>query len=52
MIFQVAGEDRVVRAGEEIEIAKGVYPLAHNPHGAPAIVLWETRPALGTADFF
>jgi mannose-6-phosphate isomerase-like protein (cupin superfamily) len=52
LVFRVAGEDRVVKAGEQVTIAQGVYHLAHNPHDAPAVVLWETRPALRSAEFF
>jgi quercetin dioxygenase-like cupin family protein len=50
--FHVAGEDRIVRAGEHIEIARRVFHFANNPHDAPALVIWETRPALRSAEFF
>lgn len=50
--FRVDGVDRVVRAGEEIHVPKGAFHLAHNPHDAGAMVIWETRPALRTAEFF
>lgn len=52
VLFTVAGEERMLRAGEELEIAAGVYHRAYNPEEAPALVLWETRPALKTAQFF
>ena len=50
--FHVDGVDRIVKAGEEIDITKGSYHWVNNPHDEPAIVIWETRPALRTAEFF
>ena len=50
--FHVDGVDRIVKAGEEIDITKGSYRWVNNPHDEPAIVIWETRPALRTAEFF
>lgn len=50
--FRVGGEQRVVTAGNEIGVPRGVFHRAHNPHDAPALVMWETRPALRTAEFF
>jgi hypothetical protein len=35
-----------------VVIAPGVIHRMDNPHDAPALVLWETRPALRTGDFF
>jgi mannose-6-phosphate isomerase-like protein (cupin superfamily) len=52
LLFRVAGEDRVVRAGEELAVPRGTFHRAHNPNDVPALVLWETRPALRTAQFF
>jgi quercetin dioxygenase-like cupin family protein len=50
--FHVDGVDRAVAAGGEIAIPRGAFHWANNPHDAPALALWETRPALRTADFF
>lgn len=52
LVFRVDGEERLVKAGEAIDIAKGSFHLVHNPHDEPALVVWTTRPALRTADFF
>jgi mannose-6-phosphate isomerase-like protein (cupin superfamily) len=52
MHFHVAGDDRIVRAGEEASIGKGVFHRMDNPHDDPAVVIWETRPALRSAEFF
>jgi len=52
LLFHISGEDRIARAGEEVGLARGVFHRAHNPHDAPALVIWETRPALRTAEFF
>lgn len=45
-------EVRVVKAGDEVPIARGVYHAARNPFDAPAIVRWETRPALRSAEMY
>ncbi|MDB4945102.1 MAG: cupin protein [Labilithrix sp.] len=50
--FRVDGEERDVRAGEAIDIPRGTDHLVHNPHEEAAVVVWTTRPALRTADFF
>jgi mannose-6-phosphate isomerase-like protein (cupin superfamily) len=50
--FQLGTERRVVRAGEELAVPKGVPHSAHNPNDTPTLVLWETRPALRSAEFF
>lgn len=50
--FYIDGEDRIVRAGEEIDIAARVLHRADNPHPEPVLAIWETRPALRTAEFF
>lgn len=52
LLFHVAGEDRILRAGEELTVPKGTFHRAHNPNDAPALVLWETRPALRTGELF
>jgi quercetin dioxygenase-like cupin family protein len=50
--FRVDGALRTVNAGEEIAIARGAYHQARNPFDVPAIVRWETRPALRTAELY
>jgi mannose-6-phosphate isomerase-like protein (cupin superfamily) len=50
--FRIGSETRVVHAGDEVEVPRGVFHRAHNPHAVPALVVWETRPALRTAEFF
>jgi mannose-6-phosphate isomerase-like protein (cupin superfamily) len=50
--FHIDGADRTVGAGEELAVPRGVAHRAHNPGDAPAVVLWETRPALRTAEMF
>jgi mannose-6-phosphate isomerase-like protein (cupin superfamily) len=52
LTFRIDGVDRVVRAGEHIEVPKGAAHRAHNHGDVPALVIWETRPALRTAEFF
>ncbi|HVU05190.1 MAG TPA: cupin domain-containing protein [Polyangiaceae bacterium] len=52
MHFHVDGVGRDVKQGEEIVVPKASFHWARNPHDAPTVVLWETRPALRTADFF
>lgn len=52
VLFTVSGADRILRAGDELEILPGIYHCAYNPDAVPALVLWETRPALRTAEFF
>ncbi|MBA3465521.1 MAG: cupin domain-containing protein [Deltaproteobacteria bacterium] len=50
--FRVDGVERDVRAGDAIDVPKGAFHNARNPHDTPALVTWETRPALRTAEFF
>lgn len=50
--FQVAEERRTVNAGEELVVPKGALHRAYNPGDTAALVIWETRPALRTAEFF
>ncbi len=52
LLFRIADEDRVVRAGGEVTVPRGVFHCAHNPNTAPTVAIWETRPALRTAEFF
>lgn len=50
--FRVAGKVTIAHQGDEVRIAAGALHQLNNPHDAPAMVLWETRPALRTAEFF
>lgn len=50
--FRISGVDRIARSGETLEIPRGTFHRAYNPGDVPALVLWETRPALRTAEFF
>jgi mannose-6-phosphate isomerase-like protein (cupin superfamily) len=50
--FLIAGVPHVVRAGEHIDVPKNAFHRAHNPHDTPVLAIWETRPALRTAEFF
>jgi len=50
--FTLDGEQRTVRAGDEVKIARGVYHKARNPFDQPAIVRWETRPAMRSGEMY
>ncbi len=48
----IDGEERVVEAGGTIDIPRGVAHAMAAAGGAPARARWETRPALGTEDWW
>ena len=48
--LKVGHERRVVPAGESFDIPRGT-PHTMGPHGGPARVRWEVRPALRTEQF-
>jgi mannose-6-phosphate isomerase-like protein (cupin superfamily) len=53
MLFVLDGTGHVVGAGGTIDIPRGTPHRARNASDAePAVVRWETRPALRTTDFF
>src|SRR5260221_4044340 len=52
LLFRVGREQRTVRAGQELVVPRGTLHSAHNPGDVQALVIWETRPALRTAEFF
>jgi mannose-6-phosphate isomerase-like protein (cupin superfamily) len=53
MLFVIDGTERLVSAGETIDIPRGTPHRARNASDSqPAIVRWETRPALRTTAFF
>lgn len=52
MLVVVAGEESVLEAGESIDIPSGTHHKMRNPSETePAVVRWETRPALRTTEF-
>ncbi|HUG07289.1 MAG TPA: cupin domain-containing protein [Acidimicrobiia bacterium] len=52
MLAIVDGEKRLLSAGETIEMTRGTRHTMRNPSkDEPAVVLWETRPALRTGEF-
>jgi quercetin dioxygenase-like cupin family protein len=48
--LKVGHERRVVPAGESFDIPRGT-PHTMGPHGGPARMRWEVRPALRTEEF-
>ena len=52
MRFVVDGQERTVTAGQAIDVPRGAPHQARNPGTAPAVVIWQTRPALRTGEFF
>lgn len=53
MVFVIDGEEHLVGAGEVVDIPRGTAHRARNGSASrPAVVLWQTRPALRTGEFF
>ena len=52
LLFWVDGRTRVVSAGKEIVIPPGASHQASNAGSEPAVVIWQTRPALETEALF
>jgi mannose-6-phosphate isomerase-like protein (cupin superfamily) len=53
MVFVVDGAEKAVHAGEEIAIPRRTSHRARNASDTePAVVRWETRPALRTGELF
>ena len=48
----IGGEDRTLRASEQVDIAPGVPHAMWNEGPGRAKTLWQTRPALRTENFF
>lgn len=46
------GHDRLLEAGEEVEIPRKTVHQIWNPSDHPARVIWQTRPAGRTEDWF
>ncbi len=51
MWFRVDGRETTLRAGDTIDIPAGSVHQMRNPGAVDAVVTWETRPALRTAEF-
>lgn len=51
LTFVVDGEERVVAAGESIDVPRGSAHQVRNAGEVPATAIWQTRPALRTAEF-
>lgn len=49
---KVDGEERDLHQGETIDIPRGTQHQMWNPNDAPAVVLWQTRPAGRTEQWF
>jgi mannose-6-phosphate isomerase-like protein (cupin superfamily) len=52
LCFRISGEERTVSQGQEVVVPQGAFHQVHNPSDQPALAIWETRPALRTAEFF
>jgi mannose-6-phosphate isomerase-like protein (cupin superfamily) len=52
LTFRLGTEERTLEAGEELAIPRGVHHQARNAGAEPALVLWETRPALRSAELY
>lgn len=53
MLFVVDGAERIVRAGQTLDIPRGTAHRARNASRTEAaVVRWETRPAPRTTEFF
>ncbi len=53
LLFEIDGEQRVIRAGDAIDIPRGTRHRARNPSAnESAVVRWETRPALRSSEFY
>lgn len=51
MTFLLGDVEHVVPAGSGIDVPRGVVHQARNAGDVPAVVVWQTRPALRTAEF-
>jgi len=49
--FLVDGVERTVAAGEVLEVPPGAVHQVRNAAQVPAVVTWQTRPALRTGEF-
>jgi quercetin dioxygenase-like cupin family protein len=51
LLFRIDGRHRRVTAGQEVVIATGAVHQVRNDTDAPAVAVWQTRPAGRTAEF-
>jgi mannose-6-phosphate isomerase-like protein (cupin superfamily) len=51
LTFLIDGVETVVAAGEVVEVPPGAVHQVHNPGTVPAVVTWQTRPALRSGEF-
>jgi quercetin dioxygenase-like cupin family protein len=52
MRARIEGEERTLSAGDELDIPQGTVHAMWNEGDGEARVVWQTRPALRTEDFF
>jgi mannose-6-phosphate isomerase-like protein (cupin superfamily) len=52
MRARIAGEERTLTAGEALDVPRGTVHAMWNQGEAEAQLIWQTRPALRTEDFF
>jgi mannose-6-phosphate isomerase-like protein (cupin superfamily) len=51
LTFLVDGEQHLVGSGETLEVPRGAVHQVRNAGEVPAVAMWQTRPALRTAEF-
>ena len=52
LTVKLGGDERVLRAGESIDVPRGTPHQMWNANGEPARVAWRTAPALRTGDWY
>jgi hypothetical protein len=52
MRARIGGEERTLTAGEVLDVPRGTVHAMWNPGDTEAQLIWQTRPALRTEDFF
>ena len=52
LTVRLGGDERVLRAGESIDVPRGTPHQMWNADGQPARVAWRTAPALRTGDWY
>jgi hypothetical protein len=52
MRARVGDEDRILESGEKLDVPRGMPHQMWNPGDQPARMLWQTRPAARTEDWF
>jgi mannose-6-phosphate isomerase-like protein (cupin superfamily) len=51
LTFVLDGQERVVAAGEGVDVPRGTVHQVRNAGEVPAVTIWQTRPALRTGEF-